>query len=198
MESALFPDPSSLPTSIRFEVHSVTNLPTEWTNKFTVVHQRLLIAALREHEWRQAVSEIYRVLKPGGWVQLFEWEGWVSGPALAKHLEMIYRFSEKQGTMWRNITKCLPEFLKETGFINLCQDPRKTPIGAWAGQDGIDGKDNTLGVMRGMKAPMLKNGDLGLSSEAEYDKLLAEASEEFDSTQGSETSYVMFWAQKPE
>jgi len=199
MEPAFFPDPSTLPTNMRFEVHSVLNLPAEWTNKFTVVHQRLLIAGLREHEWRQAISEMYRVLKPGGWVQLFEMEIWVSGPALAKHLETLYRLADKQGTMWRNITKRIPGFLKESGFINLRQDVRKTPLGAWAGQDGVDGKENLLGLMHGLKTPMLTSGGLGLvNSEAEYDQLVEEASEEFDSTQGSATTWVMFWAHKPE
>lgn len=180
-------------------MQSVTKLPAEWTNKFTVVHQRLLIAALRELEWPQAISEIYRVLKPGGWVQLFELESGISGPAIAKHFEMIYRLSDIQGTMWRNITKRLPDFLKESGFINLHQDPRRTPVGAWAGKDGVVGKKNLLGALRGMKAPILKNGGLGLvSSEAEYDKLLEEVSEESEAIEGSGLTWVMFWAQKPE
>lgn len=183
---------------MRFETHSVTALPTEWTNKFTLVHQRLVIGGLRKREWEDAISEIYRVLKPGGWIQLFEMKIWTSGPALAKHLELLYRFSNDQGTMWRDITSRIPDFLQQSGFVDLHQDTRSTPLGAWAGQDGIDGKENLLTIMRGIKTPILKGGGYGIvGSEAEYDELVEEVSGELDDTPGSKTLWTMFWAQKP-
>lgn len=59
LESSLFPSPSTLPPNLAFKRHSVINLPREWINKFTVVHQRLLIAGLRRQEWEQAIREMY-------------------------------------------------------------------------------------------------------------------------------------------
>lgn len=183
---------------MRFEVQSVLNLPLDWANKFTVVHQRLLIAGLRTYEWEKAINEMYRVLKPGGWVQLFELEIWTSGPALAKHREVLYRHSDRQETMWRNVTKRIPDFLKQSGFINLHRDARATPLGVWAGRDGIDARENVLSIFRGLKTPILKGGGYGIiNSEAEYDSLLEGIREEFDHTPGSEAVWVMFWAQKP-
>lgn len=182
-----------------FEKLSVTNLPVEWTGKFTVVHQRLLVAGLRRQEWEKAIQEMYRVLKPGGWVQLFELDTWASGSALAKHREMVYRLSDEQGTMWRDIAKQIPGFLKQSGFINLHYDSRKTPFGAWAGKDGIDGRENLLELMRGLKTPILKGGGYGIiKTEAEYDELVEEIRNEMDNIPGSGTVWTMFWAQKPE
>ncbi|KAF9455049.1 S-adenosyl-L-methionine-dependent methyltransferase [Macrolepiota fuliginosa MF-IS2] len=197
--SLLFPEPATLPSNMKFEIQSVLRLPPDWTNKFTIVHQRLLIAGLRTHEWEQATKEMYRVLKPGGWVQLLELDIWTSGPALAKHRELLYRHSDRQGTMWRNIAKCMPDFLKQSGFVNLHQDVRKTPLGVWAGRDGIDARDNVLSLLRGLKTPILKGGGYGVvESESEYDGLVAEIQEEIDHTPGSEAVWSMFWAQKPE
>jgi hypothetical protein len=183
---------------MRFETHSVTNLPAEWSNRFTVVHQRLLIAALRRHEWEKTIQEMYRVLKPGGWVQLFEMKIWTSGPALAKQLELMYRYSDARGTMWRDITQAIPVFLGRSGFINIHEDVRRTPLGVWAGQDGVDGNSNLLGIMEGIKSHILDGGGFGIvETESEYDELTEQVLKELDNTPGSGTDWSMFWAQKP-
>lgn len=198
IESKLFPVPSTLPSNIRFQVQSVLNLPPEWTEKFTVVHQRLLVAGLRAHEWPRAFGELYRVTKPGGWIQVLEPEAWTSGPALGKLTELLFRLAEDQGTMWRDIAQRIPTFLEQSGFINVRRNPRAIVCGAWAGQHGIDGKENMLGVIRGLKSPMLKGGGYGVvASEAEFDALVEQMEKEYDDIPGSQTIWTMFLAQKP-
>ncbi|ORE02889.1 S-adenosyl-L-methionine-dependent methyltransferase [Rhizopus microsporus var. microsporus] len=49
----------------------VKGLPYE-DNTFDFVHMRLLVLALREEEWPTAISELIRVTKPGGMIQLLE------------------------------------------------------------------------------------------------------------------------------
>lgn len=43
-------------------------------NTFDFVHMRLFILALREVEWPVAIKEILRVTKPGGIIQLLEFD----------------------------------------------------------------------------------------------------------------------------
>ncbi|XP_006458605.1 hypothetical protein AGABI2DRAFT_176878 [Agaricus bisporus var. bisporus H97] len=198
IESNFFPQASTLPSNITFEIQSVLDLPKDWTNKFTLVHQRLLIAGLRTQDWEQDIKELYRVVKPGGWVQLFELKIWTSGPALAKHWDLLCKFSHDVGIMYRDLTTKLPEFLKQSGFVDIHEDTRGTPLGTWANQDGIDAKDNLLGVLRGLKTPILKGGGYGVvESEVEYDELLKEIEKEMDATPGSTALWTMFWARKP-
>ncbi|KAF7777622.1 hypothetical protein Agabi119p4_3694 [Agaricus bisporus var. burnettii] len=196
--SNLFPPASTLPENIRFETHSVVNLPKEWTNKFTLVHQRHLIAALRRHEWESAVRELYRVVKPGGWVQMFELRIWTSGPALTKHRDILSKLSDDLGMMFSDIAIKLPDFLKQSGFVDIHEDTFGTPLGAWANRDGIDGKENLLSLFQAFKTPILRGGGYGvIRSEAEYDELLEEIEKEVDMTPGSTTLWTMFWARKP-
>jgi hypothetical protein len=198
IESNFFPQASTLPENTRFETQSVLDLPKGWANKFTLTHQRLLISSLRKQEWRQALSEIYRTLKPGGWVQSFELRTWHSGLALAKHLDLFYKLSDDLGMMHRDIAIQLPDFLEQSGFIDIHQDTRGTPLGAWANQDGVDGKKNLLGVVRWLKAPVLRGGGYGVvRSDAEYDELAEEIAKEVDVTRGSMALWTMFWARKP-
>jgi hypothetical protein len=183
---------------MRFENQSALDLPKEWTNKFTIAHQRLLIAGFRRHEWEHAIREMYRILKPGGWIQLFELKVWTSGPALAKHTDMLYKWSDDIGIMYRDLTIQIPKFLKRSGFVDIHQDTRGTPMGVWAGQDGVEGKENTLGVLRGLKTPILRGGGYGVvESECKYDELLDEIGREMDVTPGSTALWTMFWARKP-
>ncbi|XP_006458606.1 hypothetical protein AGABI2DRAFT_176879 [Agaricus bisporus var. bisporus H97] len=198
IESNLFPQASTLPSNIRFETQSVLDLPKEWTNKFTLVHQRLLSSGLRRHEWEPAVKELYRVVKPGGWVQMFELRIWTSGSALAKHWDLFYKFGNDVGLMFRDISIKLPDFLKQSGFVDIHEDTCSTPFGAWANRDGVDGKENLLELLQGFKTPILRGGGYGVvGSEAEYDELLEEIKKEVDVTPGSKALWAMFWARKP-
>ncbi|KAK7466434.1 hypothetical protein VKT23_005156 [Stygiomarasmius scandens] len=58
--------------NIHLSVNSCTSLPEDWSNSFDLVNQSLLMGAITRDEWRQNLLEVYRVLKPGGRVQLFE------------------------------------------------------------------------------------------------------------------------------
>lgn len=198
IEPRLFPEASALPPNARFQVHSVLGLPQEWTNKFTVVNQRLLVAGLREYEWPQAINELYRVTRPGGWIQVFEPDVWTSGPVMSKFTELLFKLGDDQGTMWRDIGQRMPYFLESSGFVNIRHNPRATVCGAWAGEHGIAGKENMLGIVRGLKVPMLKAGGYGIvTSEAEFDVMVEELGKEFDAMPGSQVVFTMYTAQKP-
>lgn len=62
--------PKDAPQNVAFEQHSVLALPAEWSGRFDLVHQRLLVFALRTEEWLPNMMELFRVTKPGGWVQM--------------------------------------------------------------------------------------------------------------------------------
>ncbi|KAF7777839.1 hypothetical protein Agabi119p4_3911 [Agaricus bisporus var. burnettii] len=198
IESNFFPRASTLPVNIRFETQSVLDLPMKWTNKFTLVHQRLLISGLRRHEWEPAVRELYRVVKPGGWIQMFEMRIWTAGPALAKYWDLLCKFGDDAGLMFRDLAIKLPDFLKQSGFVDIHEDTFGTPLGAWANRDGVDGKDDILGILQGFKTPILRGGGYGVvGSEAEYDGLIEEIEKEVDVTYGSTALWTTFWARKP-
>ncbi|PYI08853.1 LaeA-like methyltransferase [Aspergillus sclerotiicarbonarius CBS 121057] len=69
ISSDQFPDN---PGSIHLSVHDLTDpFPREHWNRYDLVHVRLLVAALEEYEYRAAITNIYNILKPGGYLQ---WE----------------------------------------------------------------------------------------------------------------------------
>ena len=68
-----------------------TALPNEWNAFFDVVHQRYVANALRAADWKLALSEFHRVLKPGGALQLVEIDfryPTPMGPAMKRYDEL--------------------------------------------------------------------------------------------------------------
>ncbi|EGN93487.1 hypothetical protein SERLA73DRAFT_189647, partial [Serpula lacrymans var. lacrymans S7.3] len=167
ISSKLFPPINKRPRNTHHSVVSATHLPAQWSNKFTLVNQRLLIAALQIPEWEATLKEIYRVLIPGGWVQLLEPSSQIlSGPLTVKLTNLLNDLFTSRNMLF-DISGHLPQMMVNAGFRNLHAEIVDIPFGKWAGQDGVDGRDDFMGAFRGLKTPVLLAGGLGyVDSEA--------------------------------
>ncbi|KAH8113562.1 S-adenosyl-L-methionine-dependent methyltransferase [Phellopilus nigrolimitatus] len=196
IDSRLFP--RSHPSNASFSVNSIVSLPVHWSNKFDIVHQRLLVAALKRSEWRQALDQIYRVLCPGGWVQLGEVGTWHGGPVTEKHARMLRALFESRELLLE-VSTDIPDLLRAAKFVNVRVEKRTIPLGSWAGKYGTDARDDFMGIFRGMKTPILNSGGLGfVETEEAFDCLLDELEKEWDNTRGAEFDFHIICAQKPQ
>ncbi|KAK0216774.1 S-adenosyl-L-methionine-dependent methyltransferase [Armillaria nabsnona] len=198
IQSKIFPE--SFPPNVEFLLHSVTDLPSQWTDTFSLVNQRFLTGALTGPQWEVSLEELRRVIAPGGWVQLVE------GITILRHTGP---FSLKVSNLWSAIlahrgllvdsVERLPDMLTQAGFVNVWSETRALPLGQWAGQDGIDFRDDLASVLSAMRGPIFDGGGLGLvSSEQEYDDLIACVTKEWDNGQEISASAEMtvMYAQK--
>lgn len=110
--------PTTYPSNIKFSVEDVTRLPSSWSNSFTLVHQRLLLAALRKVEWPIAISEMYRVTSPGGWIQLCETGSWRAGPFTARFQSLMRTLLDSKG-LFMDCYKAMPLMLRNAGFVDV-------------------------------------------------------------------------------
>lgn len=199
IQSKIFP--KSFPRNVDFSIRSVTELPGEWTDSYSLVNQRVLYAALTESQWNAALSEIYRVLAPGGWVQIIE------GSSISTHMgPYSERIGSILGKMYAHkgllidVVKRLPDMLAREGFTNVHNETRALPLGAWAGTDGLEHRDNLVSVYSAMRGPIFKADGFGLvSSEQEYDDLLDGLAKEWDNGRAVSASkdWTAIYAQKP-
>ncbi|KAJ7632924.1 S-adenosyl-L-methionine-dependent methyltransferase [Roridomyces roridus] len=196
IDSRLFPVPP--PDNIEFRVESVTKLPADWTDTFSLVNQRLLILGLQIHEWPMALNEIYRVLRPGGWVQLAEYAPWrvVGQPCQEKCKELYHRVLEARN-LYYGCTDGMPRMLEQAGFVDVQKESQMQLIGTSHGEAGAAASQGILGAFKGMKTPVLQAGGYGVvASEAEYDVLLEGLEKEWELGPGLKQDFVIFWAKK--
>lgn len=200
IEPRLFPVDNECVTrrgNIEFHTGSVTKLPDEWSDTFILVNQRLLIAALQTAEWSRALGEIYRVLAPGGWVQLGEAGDISAGPVTKKYVSLLEKLFTARGLLL-HCSRQLPDMLRRAGFERIAIETKTIPLGKWGGSVGMDARDNFMGVFRGMKTPILRSGGFGfVETEDDWEMWMNAMEQEWDETPGAEIPFTLFCGMKP-
>ncbi|KAJ9256291.1 hypothetical protein DTO195F2_6016 [Paecilomyces variotii] len=185
--------PAEYPPQMSFEVGSVLELPPSWGNNFTLVHQRLLLAGLKVSEWPIAISEDFRVLKSGGYVQLVEVDlrNMGVGPNSARLLEILTKLFA-MNNMDLNQADRLPSLVQKAGFVDV-QVLRKE----WRlhGESNVLPRQNAIRGHRGLKGPVVKSGLL--SSDAEFDEMMAGVEMEWQSIPGDALTICVITGRKP-
>lgn len=186
----------SIAPNLHFSQGNIVAPQGKWAeNSYKLINQRLLIAALSAEDWKTVVGNIYNLLAPGGWVQLVEANHCYSGEATEKHRAVLKRAFEKRGVLLDPIYN-IPALLGEAGFVAINTKDYEISLGKWAGKDGEEARDSCIGVYRGMKHPVVDL--MGLLPAREFDLLIDQMEEEWDSIEGSKVRYNIFYAQKPE
>ncbi|KAI5121036.1 hypothetical protein M0805_008612 [Coniferiporia weirii] len=184
------------PPNVSFSVLSVTELPQEWAGRFDIIHQRLLIFALRRDEWTQALKCMLHALCPGGWVQFTELGIWRAGLHTERHRLALKDLSDSQ-SLFLEIVAALPELLREAGFFDIRTEMRAIPLGAWAGQFGIDARNDLFSVFQAIKTAAFRFGRFGsVRSEEDFDELMDAMGKEWDRTEGATMEIHTFLRQE--
>ncbi|RUS17226.1 S-adenosyl-L-methionine-dependent methyltransferase [Endogone sp. FLAS-F59071] len=151
------------PPNLTFSVADIRTLPFP-NNTFDYVFQGLAMGSFRIHEWPGVISELVRVTKPGGWVELFETEKAPknTGPVtLAEMMEMrdinINYLFEKE------------DALQVAGLKDVQRIIRSMPIG-WGPEKSTEGTvKGVIGFIQAVKPQMVLALGLG---EDEYDEMV--------------------------
>ncbi|KAF9446059.1 S-adenosyl-L-methionine-dependent methyltransferase [Macrolepiota fuliginosa MF-IS2] len=199
----MFPPAASTPPNAIFAPNSITSLPEHWTNTLSLIHQRLLVVALSPSQWQTALSEMFRTLAPGGWVQLFELHYMLVSPSEALRKHKVFAMRNKLCYEVRHvvmdIVDHLPSWLEQAGFVNLRIEKRYLPLGSWAGEYGTLGLEaSATNFYRAIKAPVMAEGGFGLVKNGEeYDAAVDDFVRLCDETPETYREYWAFIAQKP-
>lgn len=152
---------------------------------FDFTHQRLLFAAIPRPRWPQVVSELARVTRPHGWVELVE--GSV-GSGATSPAERVFTQWALAVTARREIDlqigPRLPTFLREAGLVNVGVREVQIPIGKYGGRLGRMMQTDVLAVIQGLRGPILATG---ITDAATFDATISQWLAEAD-------HYRSFWA----
>ena len=188
--------PKTHPPNIHLHEFSCTQLPKEWTGKFDVVNQKMLLGALLSTEWPTALSEIMRVLKPGGYVQFVELDlhnSVMGSPAVHRFSELSIPFYEKLGLMM-DVSQRLPRMARDAGFVEVIAEKKYGPVGKSWGKMGELGALTNGGAVKNITPAMVK---AGVMTEEEAIKLHSDLIDEFETMDGLRYVYRIICARKP-
>ena len=151
-------------------------------------------------DWKVALQEIYRVLAPGGWINLLEilfdasqWR-WKTGPATTKLFKLVQAIFLGKGLV-SDIPLLLLPLLEEAGFVNIRIEEHAARMYS---EDGAVTRDIFHKVLVGIKKPVMDAGGMGfVKSEEEYDALTNATIKEWLETPAAAVHMFIVYAQKP-
>ncbi|KAH8683023.1 putative Demethylmenaquinone methyltransferase [Tricladium varicosporioides] len=129
--------PNAVPLNVFFEIDDAEE-EGGWTwpeDEFDLIHFRTMAGAFKD--WNYIYSETYRHLKPGGWIEVLDFDD---------HKKLLSYFSEDSGVQewFLDIIKALrimgrprgtwhldPKTLENAGFVDVRSDTKTIPMGIW-------------------------------------------------------------------
>ncbi|KAI5461959.1 S-adenosyl-L-methionine-dependent methyltransferase [Mariannaea sp. PMI_226] len=133
--------PSWVPPNVQFQIDDFTQ---EWTfaeGSLDYVHMRWLIGCVTD--WNALFQQAYKALKPGGWIESFECNGFFEsddGTVTDKTATAQWGIFFREGSRKLGSTasfsvvrdKLQRKALEEVGFEKIEEEPIKIPISGWA------------------------------------------------------------------
>jgi len=166
----------TFPSNVTFiKRNTLDGLPFE-DDTFDFVHQRFVNATYPGPKLEFVATEMYRVCKPGGWVELTEMD-LAARNAGPKYVDLM----ERTNSLFR-LMDCdpqqavrIPSILSSVGFQRLDVNSASVPIG-WGGEDGVLQKQGYIKLARA-SMPFFIESKIYVSEE-EYMRLALEGLEE--------------------
>ncbi|KAI7849785.1 S-adenosyl-L-methionine-dependent methyltransferase [Circinella umbellata] len=151
------------------------------------IFQRSMGTVIRKDKWNHILEEMFRILKPGGYIELIEQDLWHHNPGPVQNA--FDTFMQEQCVEWGldfAFTESLGTKIEESGFENLEYRQLDIPIGEWPKdaelkQFGFINKETRKLYLRNRKTFFMSNW--GLSNE-DYDMAVQEVLEEFEDYHG--------------
>jgi SAM-dependent methyltransferase len=106
---------------------------------FDFVHQRLMISAIPVSFWQDEISELVRITRPGGWIELAEVMPGPEpeGPATKRLWDLLRRLGRSVGHDTVGlIAGGLERHLEKAGVQHIHSRTIQIPVGDWGGQVG--------------------------------------------------------------
>ncbi len=155
---------------------------------FDFVHQRFLHVAIPFKKWPYVVSELLRVTRRGGWIELAESDQIIqrAGPAVAQLAQWGTQLSKQRG-IDTQICSRLPLLLESAGVVNISSYRIDLPLGNWAGRIGNMTATDIFTYNRAIKPLMVKQ--LGIHPDT-YDRLSEAMRQEWETYHSFFSFYV--------
>jgi SAM-dependent methyltransferase len=184
-----------LPPNLLFQRADLTSGLPYMSKSFDYIHQRFGGMAATYEQWLGIFEEYYRVLRPGGYVEILEvnCEFRNSGPITERVFGIIRAVAGKRGLEPIKLSQ-LDAHLKTVGFTKVTKsDTIPFYFGSWAGEIGTPMLDQAKQVGLGIEPLAVQ---LGLCEPNEITNLCDGWEEECNQLKTSQYMFI-YTAKKP-
>ncbi|KAI8976894.1 S-adenosyl-L-methionine-dependent methyltransferase [Pilobolus umbonatus] len=127
--SSVFPE-STKPSNVDFHICNISKEIPFTDNSIDYYHQRLLVAGLNDESMKAAIKNAYRVLKPGGYLEMTEalmGTALNAGTNFTNIKEILAGIMKKKG-LNPDIGNLLGDYMQEAGFENIHHEKKPAPM----------------------------------------------------------------------
>ncbi|CAN9320317.1 unnamed protein product [Alternaria alternata] len=192
--------PKETPNDTSYHHQSMTEpWPLQWQETFDLVHSRMALPGVGLSSLEDAVMNLVKLVKPGGWIQLVEmqWQDWDAGPVLQEFQQamrqLVGMVTNGQGVDMR---EGLTTLFEKAGLTKVQHAIFAVPVGVKAKDDVRELSLQSMFATASFATATLKKLQ-SVELDAEIDSLPVRLVEELRKTGGSYKLFAL-WAQKPE
>lgn len=183
------PDVVTQPGNYTFAAGNILEGLSFSDGTFAYTHQRYMIGAIPRDQWPYTVSELVRVTRPGGWIELVEaGTSRGGGAALTQTDDWVASVLARRG-LDIHLGPHLRDFLVGAGADNVTVREIDLPLGAYGGRIGTLVESDYFAAVNAMRAPVVS---LGIATESEYDSIAQAARDEVQRGECVFPVYVVF------
>ncbi len=164
-----------LPANYTFQAGNILEGLALPDASFDFVHQRYMIGAIPIERWPTTVSELARLTRPSGWVELVEAGVSRGGGTALEAVDKWVATVLARRNLNIHLGAFLGDFLKRAGLQDVTVRDVPLPLGQYGGRIGTMVETDYFGAVTAMRAPVVA---LGIASENDYDLTVQAAREE--------------------
>ncbi|KAI8367982.1 S-adenosyl-L-methionine-dependent methyltransferase [Choanephora cucurbitarum] len=125
------------PSNLRYNQTDITGSWPMNDNSIDFIFQRNMYLHIKQDQWSKVLEEMFRVLKPGGYVELLEVEVCHHNPGpVQQAFENFFKEQCKELKLDLNFAETMMTHLQELGFIEIEKRVLDIPIGEWPSEGG--------------------------------------------------------------
>ncbi|KAI9247697.1 S-adenosyl-L-methionine-dependent methyltransferase [Phascolomyces articulosus] len=164
-----------------------------------LIFQRNMANHIKKEQWKTLLEEMYRVLKPGGSIELLELDPCHHNPGpVQKTFEEFSRTHWEELELDYDFSNAIKGYLEQVGFEVIEQRQLDIPIGEWPEESelkqfGFINKETQKAYLRNRKQELINKW--GIPTE-DYDLAVQEIMEEFEEYHGF-SRFTCWMAKKP-
>ncbi|CAB4485375.1 S-adenosyl-L-methionine-dependent methyltransferase [Rhizophagus irregularis] len=184
------------PNNLEFIEADVTNGLSFRDNEFDLTHADLMGLMFTPEQWDIVLSELIRVTKPGGYIEISDRRnGFVGvGPIYRRLTDSIWASFLKRNIDAKLIYNLDSKFELQPNIGKVHRIEKDLIVGPNGGKIGLVFQDIAVSYFNSDMTCKVVSEEIGISEE-EYKNMAEKLAEEFEQT-STECVHVRFWAQK--